>query len=201
MDTMANSIENAYLVLICVCEKYRLSENCQLEAKYAIKLGKPIIPLILQEGFDKCDGWLGFLISDKLFINFKSKRYNYEMCIQNLNKEIQKIMSFNESKINNLNNKSIEDKLVKLEVETKEKLIEKWSSVQVNEWLVQNKFHKAIVDSFRTLDGACLNQLFLMSIHNNQFLYQTLLNETNNQLKLADIILFITRLKQLFEEK
>ena len=44
METKDDTIDKSFCVLICVCEKYRLSENCQLEAKYALKKKKPFIP-------------------------------------------------------------------------------------------------------------------------------------------------------------
>lgn len=50
LEAMANAVENAESVLMCVTEKYRQSVNCQVEAKYAFKLKKKIVPLIMQDG-------------------------------------------------------------------------------------------------------------------------------------------------------
>lgn len=197
IEAMAQSIESSFCVLICVCEKYRISENCQLEAKYANKLRKPIIPLIMQEGFDKVDGWLGFILSDKIFINFVSKRYTFEDCIQNLNKEIRKTC-FKESPVfsnslNEVNNSNVS--------KLKHSSVEKWNSNQLNSWMIENKIHTKIYESFVNLDGACLKQLYQLSLENPQFVYQTLILESNSELKLSDILLFITRTKQLFENE
>ena len=50
LDAMANAIDNARCVLMCVTENYRQSINCQAEAEYAFKNEKKIIPVIMQEG-------------------------------------------------------------------------------------------------------------------------------------------------------
>ena len=206
MDTMAKSIEGAFCVLICVCEKYKLSENCQLEAKYASKLKKPMIPLIFQNGYQTCDGWLGFLISDKIFIDFRSKRYSFKDCIHKLDKEIKKVVKNNDALVNSNFSKNDNDNshsIVSYSVNHKSnnnkiKLIENWDSTQVNNWLLENKIHKKIIDSFMNLDGSCLKQLYDLTKENPQFVYQTLINESNNELKLLDIIYFVTRLNRLY---
>ena len=61
LESMANAVETSEAILMCVTEKYRQSNNCQAEAQYAFKLKKPIIPLIMQENYDKVGGWLGIL--------------------------------------------------------------------------------------------------------------------------------------------
>ena len=73
-----------------------------------------------------------------------------------------------------------------------------WDSTQVNNWLLENKIHKKIIDSFMNLDGSCLKQLYDLTKENPQFVYQTLINESNNELKLLDIIYFVTRLNRLY---
>jgi hypothetical protein len=50
---MANSVENSCVVLMCVSEKYRQSINRQSEAQYAYKMGRPIIPCIMQNSFNQ----------------------------------------------------------------------------------------------------------------------------------------------------
>lgn len=56
LDSMAKAVENSYCVLMCITEKYRQSVNCQSEAQYAYKLGRPIIPCILQKGYENVTG-------------------------------------------------------------------------------------------------------------------------------------------------
>ena len=203
MEAMSQAVDNSFCVLLCVCEKYKLSENCQLEAKYAAKRKKPFIPLIMQAGYGNVDGWLGFLISDKLFIDFTSKRNSFEKCIELLEAEIQKIIIIKNIKAREPNVQINLD--VPKNVENKYKIgnrlegIHSWNSEQLTKWLSDNKIHQEIINSFGKLDGACLEQFYLLSIENPQFVYQSLINEAHEKLKLADILLFITRVKTLFQ--
>ena len=91
LDSMAKAVENAEIVLMCVTEKYRQSNNCQSEARYAFKLEKKIIPLIMQKGYHNVDGWLGFIICDKIFIDFT--KYELHDCFKRLLNQIQ-LMNF-----------------------------------------------------------------------------------------------------------
>ena len=66
LDSMGRAVEQCFCVLMCVTEKYRLSVYCQAEAKYAFKLDKPIIPLVMQSGYDSVSGWLNLLINGRV---------------------------------------------------------------------------------------------------------------------------------------
>ena len=154
----------------------------------------------MQAGCERTDGWLGFLISDKLYINFKSKRYTFENCMQLLQFEIEKICSTQQINTaipkNNLQiAKSTEPKVDDI---TGKNDVESWNSDQLTRWLIENEIHQEIIDSFKKLDGACLKQLYLLNLENPQFVYQTLINEANCKLKLANVLLFMTRVKALF---
>ena len=72
LETMAKAVENSSVVLICVSERYKESPNCRSEAEYTYKLGKDIIPLMMQRNY-KPDGWLGMLLGTKFWIDFQSK--------------------------------------------------------------------------------------------------------------------------------
>ena len=72
LETMAKAVENSSVVLVCVSERYKESPNCRSEAEYTYKLGKDIIPLMMQRNY-KPDGWLGMLVGTKFWINFHSK--------------------------------------------------------------------------------------------------------------------------------
>lgn len=89
MDAMAKAVEDSFCVLICITEKYRESLNCQAEALYAFKLRKPMVPLIMQDGYENVRGWLGMVMGDKIFINFT--KYKYDECIKKLQQEIRAI--------------------------------------------------------------------------------------------------------------
>ena len=72
LETMAKAVEDSSVVLICVSERYKESPNCRSEAEYTYKLGKDIIPLMMQRNY-KPDGWLGMLVGTKFWIDFHSK--------------------------------------------------------------------------------------------------------------------------------
>ena len=72
LETMAKAVEDSSVVLICVSERYKESPNCRSEAEYTYKLGKDIIPLMMQRNY-KPDGWLGMLLGTKFWIDFHSK--------------------------------------------------------------------------------------------------------------------------------
>ena len=89
LESMANVVVNSFCVLICVNENYRQSIYCQLEVRYALKLNKPIIPLIMQQDYEDLKGWLGILMNDKIAVNFM--KYNFEECMKRLKHEIDSI--------------------------------------------------------------------------------------------------------------
>ncbi|XP_072016146.1 uncharacterized protein [Amphiura filiformis] len=68
LSCMAKAVENAEVLLICVSEKYQMSESCKAEAQYAFKKGKLIVPLMFQSDFEPSD-WLGPLMGLKLYYN------------------------------------------------------------------------------------------------------------------------------------
>jgi len=72
LETMAKAVEDSSVVLICLSERYKESPNCRSEAEYTYKLGKDIIPLMMQPNY-KPDGWLGILLGTKFWIDFHSK--------------------------------------------------------------------------------------------------------------------------------
>lgn len=48
---VANAVENASCVLVCMTEKYKDSPNCRLEGEYTTSAKKKFIPLMLQKNF------------------------------------------------------------------------------------------------------------------------------------------------------
>ena len=58
------------------------------EANYAYKLKRPIIPLLMEEGYDP-DGWLGIILGTKLYYKFTCDQ---ETDVDGLLKGIQKVV-------------------------------------------------------------------------------------------------------------
>ncbi|XP_072020914.1 uncharacterized protein [Amphiura filiformis] len=69
LDAMADAVERADVILICMTEKYKDSSSCRSEASYATKKKKPVIPLLLEKDYEP-DGWLGILLGTKLYYRF-----------------------------------------------------------------------------------------------------------------------------------
>ena len=61
--------ETASCVLICMTEKYKESNNCRMEAEFTIQKKKRFVSLILQKSY-RPDGWLGFILGSKIFIDY-----------------------------------------------------------------------------------------------------------------------------------
>ena len=72
LEAMAEAVENASVVLVCVSRRYKESQNCRSEATYAYDLKKDIIPLMMERNY-KGDGWLGIIVTGKMWFDFQSK--------------------------------------------------------------------------------------------------------------------------------
>ena len=61
MEAMAAAVEGAAVLVYGISRAYKESANCRLEAQYAYQREKPMVPLMLEEGY-RADGWLGMLL-------------------------------------------------------------------------------------------------------------------------------------------
>lgn len=88
LDDKLKAITSSSCVLMCICERYKLSEKCQIEARYASRLKKPLIPVIVQKGSDNLDGWIDEIItnreseSNQDSIDFT--KFDFDICFKNL---------------------------------------------------------------------------------------------------------------------
>ncbi|XP_033100617.1 uncharacterized protein LOC117104068, partial [Anneissia japonica] len=86
LQAMAEAVEDAETVLICITEKYKFSQNCRTEAEYAFQQRKHIVPLMLEQEY-KPDGWLGMILGTKLYVEFRGN-YDFNQQIPRLTKQI-----------------------------------------------------------------------------------------------------------------
>ncbi|KAJ7380759.1 hypothetical protein OS493_007137 [Desmophyllum pertusum] len=86
LESMASAVENASVVLVCVSQKYKESPNCRSEAEYTFQLHKDIIPLMMDHKY-RPDGWLGFIVGSKFWIDF-SEKYKLDSSSDKLVKEL-----------------------------------------------------------------------------------------------------------------
>jgi hypothetical protein len=91
MIAMANAIENSNVILICMSDAYKQSVYCQSEAHYAFERQRRLVPLIMEPRY-KPDGWLGFIVSGKIYIHFLKVEFNvaYEMLKTEISQHLQK---------------------------------------------------------------------------------------------------------------
>ena len=82
----ANAVDHSEFILMCMSETYRRSANCQSEAEYAFNSKKHIVPIKMKNGY-KPDGWLGFILGTRMFIDFG--KYEFEKAIEMVDNEIQ----------------------------------------------------------------------------------------------------------------
>lgn len=209
MDAMAEAVENCYCFLMCVTEKYRQSEPCQAEAKYANRLKKPIIPLLMQAGFENASGWLGIIMGDKIFVNFE--KYPYEWCIEKIKKEID--AKLNKNNVSAEITSSVVSGVQKMEnmpkttlplishdvaITSNSKSTENWSDKEVNEYFVANNVDKTIIDAISPCDGQILKQLNYFRLKAPEFYVQILnTNKSANNNSMA-ILKFSYLLEKLF---
>ncbi|XP_070552153.1 protein lin-41-like [Ptychodera flava] len=85
-ESMAEAVQGASVVLLCVTEAYKKSENGMREAKFAADQKKKIIPLKLEKGV-QFDDWVGPITAGKLWFDFSDER-NFRKMVNNLEKEL-----------------------------------------------------------------------------------------------------------------
>nr|XP_039264112.1 uncharacterized protein LOC120339938 isoform X1 [Styela clava] len=88
LESMAEAVENASIIVMCVTEKYKESHNCKREAEYAAVRKVPILPLKFDAGYDP-KGWLGIIMGAALYVevdkNEPSKKF------QNIKTQIEQL--------------------------------------------------------------------------------------------------------------
>jgi hypothetical protein len=86
MDAMAQAIEQSHAIIICMSEDYQRSNFCRAEAQYAFQRKLKMVPILLQEHY-KPNGWLSFLVSQLLYVDFT--KYEFPKAIETLFKELK----------------------------------------------------------------------------------------------------------------
>jgi hypothetical protein len=154
LDSMAKAVEDSCVVLMCVTEKYRQSVNCQSEAQYAFKMGRPIIPCIMQKGYENTTGWLGIIMGDKIFVHFM--KYEFPECMRRLKGEID--VHYRAAK------KPSQAASSQPTTQTSSNSPQTWSSAKLNEWFADKNIHQGIFNYIKNLDGKVLHQIYVILI-------------------------------------
>jgi hypothetical protein len=160
LDAMAKAVEDASAVLMCVTEKYRESINCQSEAQYAFRRGRPIIPCIMQTGYENVTGWLGIIMGDKIFINFM--KYEFGECMRRLKGELDQFHNTELKPIVSITNSvSSPQSLPKAASQSKANSVLTWDSKKVKEWSASTNQHPGIMEYIKNIDGKILFQIYV----------------------------------------
>ena len=191
VESMATAIENAQCVLMCVTEKYRQSVNCQAEAKYAFRLQKQIIPLILQSGYANVEGWLGFIISDKIFIDFT--KYKFEDAMNRLLKQIM----LNNSSNTSLSASDTPNKTDQVNAKDNNNPTD-WTEEQCRNWFIENKI-QGLFELMTPIDGGVLYQLYEMKKAVPEFFFKSITKNESADFK--SVAVFANSLIKLFDKK
>lgn len=85
MIGIANAIENSENVLICMSNAYKESVYCQSEAHYAFERRCRLIPIVVEPDY-KPDGWLGIIVSGKIYVDFSTM--DFKLAYEKLKMEI-----------------------------------------------------------------------------------------------------------------
>jgi plasmid maintenance system killer protein len=166
LDSMAKAVEGACVVLMCVTEKYRQSVNCQSEAQYAYKMGRPIIPCIMQKGYENVTGWLGIMMGDKIFINFM--KYEFPECARRLKAEIDQHYKAAKQPVASTASQQPSDESStpgsssNTFTTPKKSSIQSWSAEKITEWFANKvNLHQGIIQYIAGCDGTDIHQIYV----------------------------------------
>ena len=88
-DSMAKGVANASVVVCFMSQKYQESQNCMLEAKFAMQSGIELVPVLMEGEGWRASGWLGLLTAGSLWTPLYED-LNFEENVRGLCGQIQK---------------------------------------------------------------------------------------------------------------
>jgi hypothetical protein len=207
MDAMAQAIELSQIIILCMSEQYQRSNYCRAEAQYAFKRKLKMIPILVQKYY-KPDGWLSFLISQLLYIDFT--KHDFSQAIEMLIKELKLNQLQDHTLIlpEKLNNNSLQklmypSPLTELPSQTiaLPKNVRDWSSLHVQQWLTDNNLTQ-MAHILSDTDGLGLIYLsdYIVNSEPQQILsllQQDSLRRTNQSLSVIEV----SRFRSLIERE
>ncbi|XP_077968975.1 uncharacterized protein LOC120344912 isoform X2 [Styela clava] len=182
LQAMAEAVEKSEVVLVCMSQKYKESPNCRTEAEYAYKLGKTLVPVKVESGYE-ADGWLGALQGAKFYLDF-SNLNAFESMFSKLLKELG-----NKGKADEETDGPITRASARLVHAIPPKLapripVNQWSKEDVIEWATKNQIQSRKIQN---LDGESL--MFLGSLKSSapEFFYKYI-SERFGLIELRDLM-------------
>ncbi|CAF1006817.1 unnamed protein product, partial [Brachionus calyciflorus] len=144
-------------------------------------------------GYGSVTGWLGFIIADKIFVDFT--KYELDDNLKKVSDQISRLDK-------NSNKDSIPLTLTPKVAESNEKIIMdtvlNWDEIKVEKWFLDNSFND-ILNKLKPINGKILHQLFKLQIHTPEFFYKSL--TVNELINIRQLAAFISALNDLFETK
>lgn len=89
LEAMAEAIEGSWVVVCGVSQAYKNSAACRVEGEYAFTAKKPVIPVLVQQGY-RATGWLGALLGSKLWYDITTDAV-WSASLSNLMRELRKL--------------------------------------------------------------------------------------------------------------
>ena len=197
LDAMAEAVENASVVLVCVSRRYKESQNCRSEATYAYDLKKDIIPLMMERNY-KGDGWLGIIVTGKMWFDFQSKH----VLEQSVTKVIKELGGRGKDvDVTDGPSKPVVQAVQADIVATSPSSpgVFTWTNERVKQWFKEIGLEKVCKEYISDLNGQSLNDLQQLRKECPEYFYRCLerdLNLTN----MLDIFTFTKGLGKLFEK-
>ncbi|CAF3657426.1 unnamed protein product [Rotaria sordida] len=84
--SMARAVEDSYIVLLCINQKYYESDYCRLEAEYAAENRIKFIPCLMEQSF-RAQSWLGIIKGSNVHIDFSSSE-DFDQSFEELIRQI-----------------------------------------------------------------------------------------------------------------
>ncbi|CAF3373963.1 unnamed protein product [Rotaria socialis] len=191
IEAMANAVDGAEFILMCMSESYKRSANCKSEAEYAFNRKKHIVPIKMKQEYVP-DGWLGFILGTRLYIDFGT--YEFEKAMKLLDSEIQlqkkKRKETKElAKIeraaavgtscdekNDEEKKEVAGVKSSLKMKSNKGDISDWSEEKVQDFLMKHKL-RTMIPLCNGINGEELYDLYSMCKANSSAMYRSLRSE------------------------
>ncbi|UJR27608.1 hypothetical protein I4U23_008889 [Adineta vaga] len=216
IEAMANAVDNAQFILMCMSETYKRSANCKSEAEYAFNRKKHIVPCKMKKDYSP-DGWLGFILGTRMYIDFGT--YEFEKAIELLDNEIQlqkkKRKEAKESaRIERKGEADIDSKKFNKEEalgspssnDMKDKLsgkLSNWSEGHVRDFLIKQNLI-AMVPLCDGINGEELSELYVMCKANSTSMYRSLkfelLHGHHRILPISTFLRFMSRMRSVSDD-
>ncbi|CAF1511476.1 unnamed protein product, partial [Adineta steineri] len=209
IEAMANAVDNAQFILMCMSDTYKRSANCQSEAEYAHNRKKHIVPCKMKKDYNP-DGWLGFILGTRLYIDFGT--YEFEKAIELLDNEIQlqkkkrkaaKEVARVERKAIAEENASKNERKVSQappEIKLKSSLgnVSDWDEVNVRDFLLKENL-LSMIPLCNGINGEELRDLYAMCKSNSASMYRSLkfelLHGHHRILPVSTFLRFMSRMR------